>query len=236
MAKLPIRPRHHRTVAHALPRAFDPELVQRERMRMMNLIQTRGIDNKSLLQAMAAVPRHLFVQADSVQDAYGDFPLAIGWGQTISQPFIVAYMLQVADLQPEHTVLEIGMGSGYETAILSRLVRSVYTVEILPALIKRAQPILEETGNAANVYTKAGNGYQGWFTHAPYDRIIVTAAPPQVPQALLDQLATPGKLVIPVGTVHQKILIFTKTGNSLHETSTLPVRFVPMTGRSDDEL
>jgi protein-L-isoaspartate(D-aspartate) O-methyltransferase len=173
------------------------------------------------------VPRHLFVPPDIRHLAYDDTPLAIGLGQTISQPFIVAYMTDVLQVSKEHEVLEIGTGSGYQAAVLAELVRQVYTIELLPELAQRARETLAATGYR-NVEIRTGNGYLGWPEHAPFSRIIVTAAPETVPQTLIDQLAVGGIMVVPVGAVSQAMTIVTKTAAGVTEQRTLPVRFVPM--------
>jgi len=160
--------------------------------------------------------------------AYDDRPLPIGHGQTISQPYIVAYMTEALDLQPEHTVLEIGTGSGYQAAVLAEIVREVYTVEIIPELAERARHTLAETGYG-NVHVRTGDGYRGWPELAPFPRIVVTAAPPTIPDALVAQLAVGGIMVLPVGTMFQEIVIVAKSAAGITQKRTLPVRFVPMT-------
>jgi protein-L-isoaspartate(D-aspartate) O-methyltransferase len=159
--------------------------------------------------------------------AYEDRPLPIGQGQTISQPYIVAYMTEALRASPDQTVLEIGTGSGYQAAVLSRLVRDVYSIEIVPELAIRATRTLAEMGYR-NVHVRAGNGYLGWPDRAPFARIIITAAPPDIPRALVDQLAVGGTMVVPVGTFSQDMTIVTKTAGGVTEQRTIPVRFVPM--------
>lgn len=192
-------------------------------------IADRGIHSAPVLKAMARVPRHLFVPPEARPYAYEDRPLPIGQGQTISQPYIVAYMTEALQLLPGHTVLEIGTGSGYQAAVLAELVRQVYTIEIVPSLADRARRTLAETGYR-NVEVRTGNGYLGWPERAPFSRIVVTAAPPSIPQALVDQLATGGLMVLPVGTAFQEIVIVSKTATGRTETRTIPVLFVPMVG------
>ena len=190
-------------------------------------IQARGIRNKTVLEAMLTVPRHRFVEPSLAHLAYQDYPLPIGHDQTISQPYIVAYMTEMADISPQEKVLEIGTGSGYQAAVLGELAKEVYTIEILPELARKASQILQQLGYD-NVYVKAGDGYQGWTQHAPYDAILVTAAPDHIPQPLIDQLAINGRMVIPVGKWYQEIVILTKTEKGVIEKKTIPVRFVPL--------
>jgi protein-L-isoaspartate(D-aspartate) O-methyltransferase len=195
---------------------------------MVRQIEAEGVRNRVVLDVMRQVPRHLFVPADQRPHAYDNRPLPIGFDQTISQPYIVAYMTDVLRPAGGQRVLEIGTGSGYQAAVLSRLVREVYTIEIVPELAERARRTLAEMG-ARNIQVRAGNGYLGWPEQAPFDRIIVTAAPPELPQALVDQLAVGGILVVPVGTLRQEILIVIKTATGVTEQQrTIPVRFVPM--------
>jgi len=193
-------------------------------------LRARDIKSSTVLQAMLKVPRHAFVPTDVRNLAYADHPLPIGAGQTISQPYIVAYMTEAADISPAEKVLEIGTGSGYQAAVLGEIAREVYTIEIVPELAERARSTLAELGYK-NVHVKAGNGYLGWPEHAPFDAIVVTAAPDEIPQALVDQLAVGGKMVIPVGAVVQDMMIIEKTGRGVVERKTIPVRFVPMTGK-----
>ncbi|QIZ73828.1 protein-L-isoaspartate(D-aspartate) O-methyltransferase [Oxynema aestuarii AP17] len=194
-------------------------------------LRDRGIEDPAVLAAMQRVPRHRFVPSDLVDLAYQDSPLPIGYDQTISQPYIVAYMSEVAQIAPGDRVLEIGTGSGYQAAILAQLAREVYTIEIIPELAASASATLQELGYE-NIEVKAGDGYRGWPEAAPFEAIVVTAAPDRVPQALIEQLAIGGKLVIPVGTSVQQMTIITKTEEGIVEEQTLPVRFVPMTGGS----
>jgi protein-L-isoaspartate(D-aspartate) O-methyltransferase len=190
-------------------------------------IAARGIADSRVLAALAAEPRHLFVPPEQTAAAYDDTPLPIGFGQTISQPYIVAYMTEALNVMPGHRVLEIGTGSGYQAAVLARLAKAVYTVEIVPALADRARQTLRELGHD-NTWVRTGDGYAGWPEHAPFDRIIVTAAPDRVPQPLVDQLAVGGRLIAPVGTFDQQLVILTKTPAGITSRTTLPVRFVPL--------
>jgi protein-L-isoaspartate(D-aspartate) O-methyltransferase len=194
-------------------------------------IRARGVEDARVLGALAAVPRHLFVPADVVEQAYDDHPLPIGHGQTISQPYVVALMTELADLRPGERALEVGTGSGYQAAVLAALADSVYTVEIVEPLAASAADRLRRLGYA-NVRVRWGDGYRGWPERAPFDAIVVTAAPERVPQPLLDQLAVGGRLVIPVGGASQDLLEITRTADGLVERNVIPVRFVPMTGEA----
>jgi protein-L-isoaspartate(D-aspartate) O-methyltransferase len=200
-----------------------------ERRRMVDTqLRARDIRSAQVLDAMLAVPRHLFVPAPQRAEAYGDFPLPIGHDQTISQPYIVAFMTQALDIAPDHRVLEVGTGSGYQAAVLGALAKEVYTIEIVPPLAEQARDTLSALGHR-NIQVRTGNGYLGWPEHAPYDRIMVTAAPDDVPLALLQQLAVGGLMAIPVGTVAQELRILRRTVSGTETLITLPVRFVPMT-------
>jgi protein-L-isoaspartate(D-aspartate) O-methyltransferase len=190
----------------------------------------RDIKNRRVLEAMATVPRHEFVPPSVRKFAYRDEPLRIGYGQTISQPFIVAFMTEQLDPRPADRILEIGTGSGYQAAILSRLVAEVYTIEIIEPLARRAEADLKRLGYS-NVKVLAGDGYKGWPEHAPFDGIIVTCAPDHVPQPLADQLKDGGRMIIPVGPPDdQQLYLLQKHGTTLEQQAVLPVRFVPMTG------
>ena len=190
----------------------------------------RGIKNRSVLDAMAAVPRHEFVPEDQRKLAYEDEPLPIGYGQTISQPYIVAFMIEKLDPKPTDRILEIGTGSGYQAAVLSRLVAEVYTIEILEPLAKQATANLKRLGYL-NVKVLTGDGYKGWPEHAPFDGIIVTCAPDHIPRPLVDQLKDGGEMIIPVGSPGmQELFLLRKRGTKVEQTAVLPVRFVPMTG------
>jgi protein-L-isoaspartate(D-aspartate) O-methyltransferase len=193
-------------------------------------IRARDVRSESVLRAMARVPRHLFVPEPMRRYAYDDRPLPIGQGQTISQPYIVAYMTDVLGLEPQHTVLEIGTGSGYQAAILAEIAKQVYSIEIVPELAQRARHTLGEIGYR-NIELRTGNGYLGWPDRAPFDRIIVTAAPPEIPKALVDQLAVGGIMVVPVGTAYQEIAVITRSAQGVTEKRTIAVQFVPMVQR-----
>jgi protein-L-isoaspartate(D-aspartate) O-methyltransferase len=207
----------------------DSFAVQRDAM-VDEQIRARGVEAPAVLNAMRKVPRHRFVPANVRAMAYEDHPLPIGSGQTISQPYIVAYMTEAAEISPRDKVLEIGTGSGYQAAILGEVAREVYTIEIIPELAETARKTLAELGYA-NVHAKAGNGYLGWPEHAPFDAILVTAAPDEIPQALVDQLALGGRMVVPVGEIVQNMMIIERTRTGVIERQTIPVRFVPMTGK-----
>ena len=201
--------------------------AQRQRM-VEQQLKPRGIKDERLLAAMARVPREEFVPADERGDAYEDGPLPIGFDQTISQPYIVAFMTEQLRLKPSDRLLEIGSGSGYQAAVLAELVADVYTIEILEPLAKTAEATLQRLGYK-NVHLKIGDGYQGWPEEAPFDAIIVTCAPDKVPQPLVDQLKDGGRMVIPVGErFAQQLYLLENKNGQLKESATLPVRFVPM--------
>jgi protein-L-isoaspartate(D-aspartate) O-methyltransferase len=205
---------------------------QSERVRMVEeQLEGRDIRDPRVLSAMRSVPRHLFIPESARGGAYGDFPLPIGHGQTISQPYIVAFMTEALKVAPEHRILEIGTGSGYQAAVLSVLAKEVFTIEIVDPLARRARAALAELGYR-NVDVRSGNGYLGWPEHAPYDRIIVTAAPPEVPPALVEQLKEGGLMAIPGGVGDQELRIMRRTAIGMETLATLPVRFVPMVGKS----
>jgi protein-L-isoaspartate(D-aspartate) O-methyltransferase len=203
---------------------------QREEM-VRDQLRSRGISDERVLTAMGTVPRHEFVPGAARARSYEDGPLPIGYGQTISQPYIVAFMSQALQISPSDRVLEIGTGSGYQAAVLSPLVKEVYTIEIVKPLAERAAATLKRLG-FDNVKVKAGDGYQGWPEEAPFDAIIVTCAPEDVPPALLDQLREGGRMVIPVGPEGevQELVLLEKSVGALKKVDLLPVRFVPMTG------
>ena len=178
---------------------------------------------------MSKVERHRFIPSQDPQEAHLDTALAIGHGQTISQPTVVAHMTEALKPGPEDRVLEIGTGCGYQTAILAQIAREVFTIEILRPLANQSRELLEEL-NYNNIQFRLGDGYSGWPEAAPFDKIIVTAAPPEVPQPLLDQLKPGGRMTIPVGRLSQKLLLIENTLEGFHEETIFPVRFVPMTG------
>jgi protein-L-isoaspartate(D-aspartate) O-methyltransferase len=194
-------------------------------------IERRGITDPAVLAAMRAVPRHRFVPLEQASAAYDDRALPIGFGQTISQPYIVAFMTQALRLAPEHCVLEVGTGSGYQAAILGQIVKEVHTIEIVPELAARAGALLAELGYA-NVHVRRGDAYAGLPELAPFDRIIVTAAPDHVPQPLIDQLAIGGRMILPVGEAQQQLILITRDATTIRSEPLLDVVFVPLT-RSD---
>jgi protein-L-isoaspartate(D-aspartate) O-methyltransferase len=212
------------------PGPSDVEGQLRARM-VETQIAARGVRDPRVLAAMREVPRHLFVDASQRQHAYDDQPLPIAGGtQTVSQPYIVALMTELLDLQPNEKVLEIGTGSGYQSAVLARLTRHVYTIEIVPELARTAGERLQRLGYH-NVTVREGDGYRGWPEEAPFDGIVVTAAPQRIPEPLLEQLAPGGRMVIPVGGFFQELKVFSKDKDGrVTEKDILPVRFVPMTG------
>ncbi len=197
-------------------------------------LRSRDIVDPTVLQVMARVPRHRYVPERLRSGAYGDHPLPIGEGQTISQPYIVAYMTQALELDPTDRVLEIGTGSGYQAAVLAEIATQVYTIEIISSLAENARSLLAEIGYD-NVHVRSGDGYFGWPEAAPFDAIIVTAAPPRVPQALVDQLGDGAHLVIPVGEHYQELIRITRAGSEIRRERMLPVRFVPMTGEAQEK-
>ncbi|REK25887.1 MAG: protein-L-isoaspartate(D-aspartate) O-methyltransferase [Planctomycetota bacterium] len=214
--------------------ARDPFRIARMRLVDEDLAP-EGITNERVLEAMRSVPRHLYVRPALRHMAYFDQALDIGHKQTISPPFIVAYMTQVLDPQPDDKVLEIGTGSGYQASVLSGLVDEVYTIEIIPQLGRNAQRLLRQL-NYDNVQVKIGDGYEGWPEHAPFDKIIVTCSPEDVPQPLVEQLKDGGRMIIPLGERYQQVFhLLEKKDGELVETELLPTLFVPMTGKSEDE-
>jgi protein-L-isoaspartate(D-aspartate) O-methyltransferase len=205
----------------------DPHDYARARM-VEQQIQARGVADPRVLAAMRRVPRHRFVDASQAASAYDDRPLPIGHGQTISQPYIVAYMVELLRLAPGAKVLEVGTGCGYQAAVLAELAREVYTIEIVKPLADCASRTLKDLGYAS-VRVRHGDGYGGWPDQAPFDGIVVAAAPDHVPPALIAQLAIGARLVIPVGDANQEIRVITKTASGHREDRLLPVRFVPLT-------
>lgn len=202
------------------------------RVRMVTeQIAARGVQDSAVLDAMRVVPRHLFVPERFRREAYEDYPLPIGENQTISQPFIVGSMTEAVELSPGDTVLEVGTGSGYQAAVLAEIVAAVFTIEIIPSLGERAESTLQAL-NYNNVHVRIGDGYRGWPEHAPFDAILVTAAPDHVPQPLVDQLAIGGHMVLPVGEHNQSLIVLTKTPNGIVREERYGVRFVPMTGEA----
>jgi protein-L-isoaspartate(D-aspartate) O-methyltransferase len=223
-------------VAQQLVIGEEPQVKLREAM-VKTQLAGAGITDPDVLQAMRDVPRHEFVPPALQPYAYADGPLPIGHGQTISQPFIVAYMTQALDLSPTDTVLEVGTGSGYQAAILGKLAKEVYTIEIVPPLAESAKVVLARLG-FENVHVKQGDGYLGWPEKAPFDAIIVTCAPEEVPEPLIAQLREGGRLVIPVGEAGgvQELVLLRKKDGKVAKERMIDVRFVPMTGRATNGL
>ena len=206
----------------------DTTFAQARQEMVRTQIAARGITNKRVLAAMEKVERHRFVPSELRSEAYNDYPLPIGQGQTISQPYIVALMTDLLQLDGTEKVLEIGTGSGYQAAILGELAREVYTIEIIDTLAKSAEKRLKSLGYA-NIIVRSGDGYLGWPEKAPFDAIMVTCAPDSIPQPLVDQLADGGRMVIPVGSAYQDLILIEKKGGQVKKSMVAPVRFVPMT-------
>jgi protein-L-isoaspartate(D-aspartate) O-methyltransferase len=218
-------------VAEGRPPLLRDESAQRNRM-VERQIERRGVKNPRVLEAMRTVPRHLFVPQPYREHAYQDRALPIGRGQTISQPYIVAVMTELLDPQPTDKVLEVGTGSGYQAAVLSTLVEKVCTIEIIPELAERARRTLAARGHN-NVEVITGDGYRGLPAQAPFDGILVTAAPKEVPEPLLEQLGVGGRLVIPVGDRDQRLKVLERTAQGIETKTLFPVRFVPLTGEAE---
>jgi protein-L-isoaspartate(D-aspartate) O-methyltransferase len=211
------------------------EAAARERM-VATQIAARDVTDPRVLDAMRRVERHRFVPEAVRGEAYGDHPMPIGHGQTISQPYVVALMTELARVRPGDRVLEIGTGSGYQAAVLAVLAKEVYTIEIVEPLAREAAARLKALGYG-NVVVRAGDGYRGWPEHAPFDAILLTAAPERIPQPLIDQLAVGGRLVAPVGAEWgtQELVVVERTPAGLSRRTVAPVRFVPMTGEAREE-
>lgn len=218
-------------VAVAVLAAAEDFAALRERM-VREQIAARGVTDRRVLAAMRKVPRHEFVPDIRRADAYQDRPLPIGRGQTISQPYVVALMTELAAVEPTSRVLEVGTGSGYQAAVLTELAGEVYTIEIVEALASEAAATLRRLGYR-RVTVRHGDGYRGWPEAAPFDAIVVTAAPPAVPPALREQLAPGGRLVIPVGEEKQELEVHRRTADGFEVRRVTPVRFVPMTGEAE---
>jgi len=218
------------------PKAWTPTEEERFAAQRASMVEEqlalRDVTSSPVLSAMLAVPRHRFVPPSLASHAYDDNPLPIGYGQTISQPYIVAIMTQLANAKSGDKVLEVGTGAGYQAAVLAKIVGQVYTIEIDPGLAKTAKKRLADMGYA-NVHVRAGDGYQGWPEEAPFDSILVTAAPNHVPQPLIDQLKVGGRLVIPVGDYYQQLRVITRTPTGVRDEPVFDVRFVPMTGEAE---
>jgi protein-L-isoaspartate(D-aspartate) O-methyltransferase len=219
----------------ACPEAKPPataDLVTQRNTMVEQQIAARGVSDPATLEAMRTVPRHEFLPLRLREEAYMDYPLPIGHGQTISQPFIVAFMTEAIRPQPGEKILEIGAGSGYQAAILAQMGADVYTIEIVEPLAEMARQTLERLGyKTARV--KYGDGFHGWPEHAPFDAIVVTCAPDKIPPALVEQLKDGGRMIIPVGGgMNQELVLLRKKGGEIEKQSVLPVRFVPMTGEA----
>ena len=218
-----------------LPFSFqeDPFRKKREEM-VQQTIERRGVADPAVLKSMRTVERHLFVPENNAANAYEDRPLPIGYGQTISQPFIVAYMTEIINPKPQYKVLEIGTGSGYQAAVLAAVVKEVYTIEIIPDLGNAASERLKKLGYS-NVNVKVADGYFGWAEHGPYDAIVVTAAAEFVPPPLVEQLKEGGKIVIPIGSpfMNQMLMLIEKKGKKVTTKNLMPVVFVPFTRKKE---
>jgi protein-L-isoaspartate(D-aspartate) O-methyltransferase len=196
-------------------------------------IERRDVNDEKVLEAMRKVPRHEFVPEHLRKYAYADEPLPIGEDQTISQPYIVAYMTEQLELKPTDKILEIGTGSGYQAAVLAEIADSVFTIEIVDVLARRAESALKKLGYN-NIMVKSGDGYKGWPERAPFDKIIITAAPTRIPQPLVDQLKVGGRLILPLGDYSQDLVLIQKNEAGVTQRKLLPVRFVPMTGEIEN--
>ena len=216
----------------AKPPAPATDLAARRQAMVDEQIAARGITDAATLEAMRTVPRHEFLPMRLRDEAYMDYPLPIGHGQTISQPFIVAFMTEAISPQPGEKILEIGAGSGYQAAVLAQMGADVYSVEIVEPLADMARQTLERLG-FTNAHVKHGDGFRGWPEYAPFDAIVVTCAPDQIPPPLVEQLRDGGRMIIPVGTgLSQELVLLRKKGDRIEKQSVLPVRFVPMTGEA----
>jgi protein-L-isoaspartate(D-aspartate) O-methyltransferase len=212
-----------------------PDFAALRHQMVTHQLRSRGISDERVLAAMDKVPREQFVPEQFRRESYTDGPLPIGYGQTISQPYMVALMTEQLRLQPRDRVLEIGTGSGYQSAILAELVNEVYSIEIIEPLAKSAEATLRRLGYK-NIQIKVGDGYKGWPEHAPYDGIIVTCAPDRVPQPLVDQLKEGGRMTIPIGPeLAQELYLMTKRNGQLQQAAIVDVRFVPMTRKNAGE-
>jgi len=206
------------------------DFFSRQRENMVDFqLKNRGINDPRVLTAMRKVPRHEFVPKRYRHLAYADSPLPIGENQTISQPYIVAVMTELLELKGKEKVLEIGTGSGYQAAVLAQLAMEVYTIEIIPELASRSKAVLNKLGYK-NIKVRAADGYFGWIESAPFDAVIITAAPEKLPQPLVDQVKEGGRIVVPVGNYYQQLKVYIKKDGKVTQSDVLPVRFVPMTG------
>lgn len=210
---------------------MEQDFAAERKLMVARQLRGHGISDRRVLEAFESVPRHLFVPEEYRHAAYEDGPLPIGFNQTISQPFIVAYMTQLLDLTGSERVLEVGTGSGYQAAVLSALTAEVHTIELIPALADRAKTVFEQLG-LRNIFPHLGDGSLGWADSAPYDAILVTAAGPRVPKSLLNQLAEGGRMVLPVGERGDQVLeLWRREGEQFTHETLLPVAFVPLRGK-----
>ena len=215
--------------------SIEDEYSRQRAIMVEQQLEGRGIQNERVLEAFRIVPRHIFVPLDLRENAYNDYPLPIGYGQTISQPYIVAYMTEILSPNKQMRILEIGTGSGYQAAILSLLCKEVYTIEIVDSLARKSEKLFSEQGYS-NVKLKTGDGYKGWEEYAPFDAILVTCAPANIPDPLVAQLAEGGRMIIPAGEKYdQKLYLIEKKNGKIRQTATLPVRFVPMVREDKSE-
>ena len=215
--------------------AEDDRWAEQRYAMVRDTIASREVTDEDVLRAMRTVPRHELVPEDQRDDAYEDHPLPIGHDQTISQPYIVGLMTQLAGVDRGDKVLEVGTGSGYQAAVLAEMGVEVYSIEIVQPLAERAAADLERLGYDS-VHVRAGDGYRGWPEHAPFDAILITAAPPRIPEPLKEQLKVGGRMVVPVGPTggHQELMVLTRTEDGFDQRTVIPVRFVPMTGEAQD--
>jgi len=217
-----------------MPSSRENDEFAERRQRMVDTqLRARGISHPRVLDAMLRVPRHLFVPERDVDNAYGDYPVDIGLGQTISQPYIVAFMTEALALPDDARVLEVGTGSGYQTAVLAEIAREIYSIERVAEHATRAQAILETLGYT-NLHVRVGDGYEGWPSASPFDGILVAAAAEHVPHPLVEQLAIGRRMVVPIGRWDQDLLVLTRTEDGVREEQRLPVRFVPLVRSSGD--
>ena len=220
----------------ACPEAREPaagDLTEQRDAMVEQQIEARGISDPATLEAMRSVPRHEFLPLRLREEAYGDYPLPIGHGQTISQPYIVAFMTEAIRPQPGEKILEVGAGSGYQAAVLAQMGAEVYTMEIVAPLAEMARQTLDRLGYRS-AQVKHGDGYRGWPEHAPYDAVVVTCAPDKIPPDLVEQLRDGGRMIIPVGGgMEQELILLRKHAGKVEKQSVLPVRFVPMTGEAE---
>lgn len=225
---------HSRETMTQLTTSAETEFSTLRRQMVKSQLERRGIRDPRVLEVMRKVPREKFVLPELQSRAYEDGALPIGFDQTISQPYIVAFMTEALALTGQEKILEIGTGSGYQAAVLAEMVPEVYSVEIVEPLARRAEKILKELGYT-QVRIRVGNGYEGWPEHGPYDAIVVTAAPGEIPRSLVEQLKPAGRMIVPIGVGIQELILVEKTEKGLVQRRLLPVRFVPMVDQKDEE-